>query len=316
MLRSLARASAARRQFSLTLLARSAYVAAPRKTVGDIRLRYENNQPISVVTAWDYLSGSITNASDVDITLVGDSLAMVALGYPDTNEIGVEEMLYHVRAVTRGNHRSLIVADLPFGSYETSTEQAVGTAIRFVKEGRAQAIKLEGGVDVASKVAAIVDAGVPVLGHIGLTPQKHHTMGGFKLQGNSVSRGKAILHDCMALEEAGAFAVVLECIPNRLAELITSHVSIPTIGIGAGPHTSGQVLVMADLLQMNDPLRSRAAKFVKLYMDFFSQAQAAISAYKDDVSARTFPNPDTHGYKMKLDVLKELKEYANTLPKK
>lgn len=300
------------RQFSTTRAARSAYQAVQRKTVADIRQLYEAKTPISVVTAWDALTGAITDKSGADITLVGDSFAMVALGYPDTNEISTEEMLTHVRAVRRGNAGLLLVADLPFGLYETLTAQAVETAIRFVKQGRAQAVKLEGGVDVADKVSAIVNSGVPVLGHVGLTPQRHHTMGGFKLQGNSADRAKDIIRDCEALEKAGAFGLVLECIPNKLAQLITNHIGIPTIGIGAGPYTSGQVLVLADLLTMNDPETSKHAKFVKPYMDFFSQAVSAVSQYKLEVRGGEFPNPDEHGYKMKGDVLREVRAWLDS----
>lgn len=302
----------AARRFSMSPTYRSSYVAAPRKTLTDLRSQYEAKAPISVVTAWDFLTGQIVEKSQADVALVGDSLAMVALGYPDTNEIELEEMLYHIRAVNRGNASSFIVADMPFGTYETSTKQAVETAIKIVKHGKAQAVKLEGGQEMADTIKSIVTAGVPVMGHIGLTPQKHHTLGGYKLQGNSVEGARKLIDDALALQEAGAFSMILECIPSKLAEVVTQTVKIPTVGIGAGPHVSGQVLVLADMLQMNDPEKYKLAKFVKLYMSFFENATEAVSQYRADVSEGVFPNADEHGYKIKKDILKAARAYAET----
>lgn len=284
----------------------SAYNAPKRTTLTDLRKLYAENTPISVATAWDALTGRITEKSAIDITLVGDSFAMVSSGFEDTNELELEEMIFHARAVTRGNSTSFLVADMPFGTFELSDSQAVETAIRLVKEARVQAVKIEGGKDITPTIRRIVGAGVPVMGHVGLTPQKHNTFGGYKVQGGSFERAKEILDDCRALEEAGVFSIVLECVPNKLAELATASVNVPTIGIGAGPSVSGQVLVLADMLGMND---KAPAKFVKQYMNFFDQATAAVAQYKTDVQERAFPDPNEHGYKMKSSVLQEIKAY-------
>lgn len=221
-------------------------------------------------------------------------------------------MLYHVRAVNRGNQSSFIVADMPFGTYEKSTEQAVETAIKVVKYGKAQAVKLEGGQEMADTVRAIVRAGVPVMGHIGLTPQKHHTLGGYKLQGNSAESARKLIDDGLALEDAGAFGMIVECVPNKLAGIVTEAVKIPTVGIGAGPYVSGQVLVLADMLQMNDPDNYKLAKFVKPYMRFFEDATKAVSQYKQDVVDKVFPNADQNGYKMKSEILRDARQYAES----
>lgn len=293
-------------------MVRSSYTATPRTTLTDLRSLYETKKPITVVTAWDFLTGQIVDKAKADIALVGDSLAMVALGYPDTNEIELDEMLYHVRAVNRGNQSSFIVADMPFGTYEKSTEQAVETAIKVVKYGKAQAVKLEGGQEMADTVRAIVRAGVPVMGHIGLTPQKHHTLGGYKLQGNSAESARKLIDDGLALEDAGAFGMIVECVPNKLAGIVTEAVKIPTVGIGAGPYVSGQVLVLADMLQMNDPDNYKLAKFVKPYMRFFEDATKAVSQYKQDVVDKVFPNADQNGYKMKSEILRDARQYAES----
>lgn len=300
------------RRFSVAPVVRSSYTATPRTTLTDLRSLYETKKPITVVTAWDFLTGQIVDKAKADIALVGDSLAMVALGYPDTNEIELDEMLYHVRAVNRGNQSSFIVADMPFGTYEKSTEQAVETAIKVVKYGKAQAVKLEGGQEMADTVRAIVRAGVPVMGHIGLTPQKHHTLGGYKLQGNSAESARKLIDDGLALEDAGAFGMIVECVPNKLAGIVTEAIKIPTVGIGAGPYVSGQVLVLADMLQMNDPDNYKLAKFVKPYMRFFEDATKAVSQYKQDVVDKVFPNADQNGYKMKSEILRDARQYAES----
>lgn len=293
------------RRFSVLLRAASAYTHAPRKTLTHIRQLYEEKTPISVVTAWDAITGRIADRADIDIALVGDSLAMVAVGYDDTNEIGMDEMLFHVRAVARGNKTSFLVADMPFGTYEQLASQAVASAISMVKSGRANAVKLEGGAEIAPTVERIVRAGVPVMGHVGLTPQKHHQLGGYRLQGKDADLAVQIIRDCRALELAGVFGLILECIPNKLAEVVTASVSVPTVGIGAGPGCSGQVLVMADMLGMNEGL---PARFVKTYMDFALDAATAVAQYKLDVVSGEFPKPE-HGYKMKSEVLQAAKRY-------
>lgn len=296
--------------FSTLTLRRSAHVSSLRKTLTDLRTLYAQKTPISVATAWDALTGSITAKSEIDITLVGDSFSMVSSGYDDTNELDLQEMIYHARSVALGNRTSFLVADMPFGTFEISEEQAVETAISLVRKAKVQAVKIEGGRDIAPTVKRIVAAGVPVMGHVGLTPQKHNTLGGYKVQGSTLARSKEILDDCRALEEAGVFSIVMECVPNKLAELATKSLSVPTIGIGAGPGVSGQVLVLADLLGMID---KNPPKFVRQYMNFFKEATAAVSKYKAEVQSRSFPDANEHGYKMKSDVLQEARAYADLL---
>lgn len=294
----------ATRQFLVLARAGSAYSAVRRKTVADLRAMHAAQTPLSVVTAWDYITGHVSAEAGMDIALVGDSLAMVALGYEDTNELELAELMYHVQAVARGNRLSFIVADVPFGSFEQSDAQAVGTAVSLVKRGRAQGVKIEGGAEIAGTVRKIVQSGVPVMGHVGLAPQKHNVTGGYRLQGSTVESALGILRDCRALQAAGVFAIILECVPNKVAELATALVQVPTIGIGAGPHVLGQVLVMADMLAMHD---TQPAKFVKQYADFHGDAVRALAQYRADVVAGLFPDPLQHGYKMKLEVLKEVR---------
>lgn len=291
----------------------SAQSTTSRKTLRTLRDLYDKKTPITVVTAWDAITASIADEAQIDTVLVGDSLAMVALGYEDTNALELEDMIHHVRAVSRGNHSSLIVADLPFGAFEESDSQAIRSAIALVKKGRAQAVKIEGGTEIAPTIKKIVQAGVPVMGHIGLSPQKHNTVGGFRLHGNTVQSAIKIIDDCKALEEAGVFSMVVECVPNRLAQLVTEAVSVPTIGIGAGNSVSGQVLVAADLLGMEE---RTPAKFVKQYMHFYKQASLALENYKNEVIGGEYPNPDSHGYKMNSQVLEQVKEYLDKGKKK
>lgn len=297
------------RHFSTFSALRSAQLHTTRKTLADIKHLYETKLPIAMLTAYDYISAQVCEAANVDITLVGDSLAMTALGYNDTNEIPYEEFLYHVKAVNRGNSTAMVVADLPFGSSELSTEQAIATSIDMVKRGGIQGVKIEGGRNVAAKIKSIVDVGIPVMGHVGLTPQKYHALGGYKLQGSSTESSWSIYEDCLALQEAGVFSIVLECVPNKLAELITEKLSIPTIGIGAGPKCSGQVLVYADMLGMLSPDHKRA-KFVKSYDTIYNQSVEGVKQYIAEVKNSSFPNPDEHGYKMKSEVLKALRARA------
>lgn len=302
--------TAARRAFSVSAKAYSAYAHKPRKTLTLLNALYREKTPIAVITAWDHITAQIADAADIDIALVGDSLAMVALGYEDTNELELEELMYHVRAVARGNQGSFIVADVPFGTFELSDSQAIATAIALVKKGRAQGVKIEGGEEVALKIAKIVAAGVPVMGHVGLAPQKHNVTGGYKLQGNTPTSAVQIIKDCVALEKAGVFSIVLECVPNKLAQLISETVRVPTIGIGAGPNVSGQVLVMADMLGMT---AKEPAKFVKKYAEFLRDGENAVSLYKKDVLSGAFPDPDTHGYKMKSEVLHSAREFVRSM---
>ncbi|EGV66021.1 cell wall biogenesis and architecture protein [Yamadazyma tenuis] len=286
--------------------------ATTRNTIADIYSMYHQKVPISMVTSHDFITAKFAEQAQIDINLIGDSLAMVALGYDDTNEVSFDEFLYHVRSVSRGNSKSLLIADLPFGSYEISADQALETSIKMVKSGRVQGIKLEGGLEVAPVVSKIVAAGIPVIGHVGLTPQRHNTLSGFKLQGATTESAMNIYKDCLALQKAGAFAVVLECIPNKLASLITENLNIPTIGIGAGPGCSGHVLVMADMLGMNGPSNAPKSKFVKEYANLYETAVEGLQQYKADLISQSYPDPEVHGYKMKKEVLAQVKQYIKS----
>ncbi|KAK9728979.1 cell wall biogenesis and architecture protein [Basidiobolus ranarum] len=231
--------------------------ARPKVTINTIKKLYASNQPITVITAQDYPSGLFADKGGIDMTLVGDSLAMVTLGYDSTTEITVDEMLHHSRAVARGAKSTFRVADLPFGSYEVSPEIAVQNALRFIKEGNAEAVKLEGGIEMKETIKRITSVGIPVLGHIGLTPQRHNALGGFRVQGKTMEQALALLDDALAVQEAGCFAVVLEAIPEPVATYITKQLSIPTIGIGCGNGCSGQVLVLNDMIGVFDRFTPR-----------------------------------------------------------
>jgi 3-methyl-2-oxobutanoate hydroxymethyltransferase len=238
-----------------------------------------------MVTAYDFPQGRTADAAGVDLVLVGDSLAMVVLGHPDTLAVTVGEMLHHVKAVRRGVERALLVADMPFGSFHLGPEQAVGSALRFVKEGGAQAVKIEGArPDV---IAALAGAEIPVMAHLGLTPQSLHRFGGFKVQGRGEAAAAALLEAAAAVEEAGAFSLVLECVPAELAAEVTRRVAIPTIGIGAGPGCDGQVLVYHDLLGMEERI---APRFVRRYAELGCAGREAVAAFADDVRAGRFPS--------------------------
>jgi len=237
-----------------------------------------------MMTAYDFSQARLVDAAGVDITLVGDSLAMVMLGYDDTLSVTMEEMLHHVRAVRRGTERALLVADMPYGSFHLGPEQAVENALRFVKEAGAQAVKIEGGRPEV--VRALVEAEVPVMAHVGLTPQSIHRFGGFRVQGRGQEARTSLLASASELEAAGAFSLVLECVPADLAAQVTTELTIPTIGIGAGPDCDGQVLVFHDLLGLEDRL---APKFVRRYAELGQQAGKAIRQFADDVRAGRYP---------------------------
>ncbi|MDR2548675.1 MAG: 3-methyl-2-oxobutanoate hydroxymethyltransferase [Desulfobulbus sp.] len=270
-------------------------------TIPDIRNR-KNGTPISEITAYDYPLARMADAAGIDIALVGDSLGMVVLGYPDTVSVTMEEMLHHSKAVVRGIEHALVVADMPFGSYNSSIPQAIGNANRMLKEARVDAVKIEGGVTMAETVAAIVRAGIPVQGHIGLTPQTATNLGGFKVQGKSAEAARQMIDDARALEDAGCFSIVLEAIPAPLAERITQAVTIPTIGIGAGPGCDGQVLVIHDLIGLYDRF---VPKFVKQYTKINEQVVAALVQYKTEVESRAFPD-EAHSFSMKAEELDKL----------
>jgi 3-methyl-2-oxobutanoate hydroxymethyltransferase len=251
-------------------------------------------EKIVMVTAYDAPGARLADSAGVDIVLVGDSAAMVVLGHESTVPASMDEMLMLTRAVTRGAHRPLVVADLPFGSFQVSDEAALENAIRFVKEAGADAVKLEGGRPVLSRVRSIVDAGIPVMGHIGLTPQSATALGGFKAQGRTAAQARRLFDDALGLERAGCFAVVLEAVPSLVADRVTEALSIPTIGIGAGAGTDGQVLVYHDLLGLYE---GRSPRFVKRYADLAPEIRGALQAYGEDVRAGRFPE-EQHTYSM------------------
>ncbi|KAG5421722.1 ECM31 [Candida metapsilosis] len=302
------------RLFSNSSTLRSSYNQVARKTVADIHQFYQAQKPISVVTAHDFITAKLVDAGDIDICLVGDSLANTTLGYQDTNELTLDEMLYHVKSVSRGNDKSLIIADLPFGSFEASVEQATKSAIKLVQSGKVQGVKLEGGnQENIPTIEKLISVGIPVMGHVGLTPQKHNAIGGFRLQGKDAKGALDIYQECLNLQKAGVFAIVLECIPNKIAQYITQHLSVPTIGIGAGPFCSGQVLVVSDMLELKNPEESHIAKFVKPYAHFYQTGVDALKQYKSDVESKQFPLADEHGYKIKKDVFEQFKQEAQKL---
>nr|WP_290666907.1 3-methyl-2-oxobutanoate hydroxymethyltransferase [Ardenticatena sp.] len=263
-------------------------------TILDLYRKYHAGDPIVMVTAYDYPSALLADRAGVDVILVGDSLGMVVLGYETTEPVTMEEMLIHIRAVRRGAQRAFIVGDMPFGSYEASNEEAVRHAFRLMKEGRAHAVKLEGGRRMAERVRAIVQSGIPVMGHIGLTPQSVSALGGFRVQGRTANDALALLEDALALQEAGCFAIVLEAVPVEVAAAITERLSIPTIGIGAGNGVSGQVLVYHDLLGMFDRF---TPKFVKQYANIGHAIEEALRAYANEVRTGAFP-ADEHTFHM------------------
>lgn len=250
------------------------------------RQKKERSEPITMLTAYDYPTSLAMDKAGVDAILVGDSLAMVVLGYENTLPVTMDEMLHHSRAVARGAKSSLLVGDMPFMSYQVSIEEAVRNAGRFLQQGGMDAVKLEGGRERADAVRAIVGAGIPVMGHIGLTPQSVNQLGGFRAQGKTASAAKRLLEDAKILEDAGAFSLVLESVPARLAEVISKQISIPTIGIGAGAGCDGQVLVTHDLLGLFERFMP---KFVKKYANLHEAMQKAFADYIDDVETKRFP---------------------------
>lgn len=260
-----------------------------RVTVRTLAEMKAESSPITVLTAFDYALAGILDQAGVDVILVGDSLGMVALGYQNTLPVTVEEMLHHTRAVVRGVERALVVADLPFMSYQASADEAVRNAGRFLKDGGAQAVKIEGGGPMVPLVRRLVEVGIPVMGHLGLTPQFVHQLGGYRVQGRGEEAAERMRKEAIALEEAGMFALVLECVPSTLAAGISRELTVPTIGIGAGPDCDGQVLVTSDLLGLYQPL---TPKFAKRYADLGAQARTAVDRYLAEVRQREFPGAE------------------------
>jgi 3-methyl-2-oxobutanoate hydroxymethyltransferase len=259
-----------------------------RITINDIREMKQNGEKIAMLTAYDYPTAKIVDSCNIPIILVGDSLGNVVLGYDSTIPVTMDDMIHHCKAVVRGAEHAMIVGDMPFMTHHISMEDAMRNAARFIQEAGVQAVKLEGGVTVADKVKRLVDCGIPVMGHIGMTPQSVNQFGGNLVQGKKLETAQRLVDDAKALEQAGAFSVVLECIPLRLAALITKNLSIPTIGIGAGPECGGQVLVINNLLGLADFNPKLAKQYVNL-KDIMAQA---ISAYRDEVKGGQFPTKE------------------------
>ena len=282
--------------------------ARPKVTTRLFRQKKTDGQPITMLTAYDYPTALAEDRAGVDAILVGDSLGMVVLGYPNTLPVTMEDMLHHCKAVARGAKTPLLIGDLPFMSYQVSTEQAVANAGRFLQEASMDAVKLEGGRERAEAVRQIVAAGIPVMGHLGLTPQSVNQLGGFRPQARTSSTARKLIDDAFALEEAGAFSVVLESVPARLAEWVSKRLSIPTIGIGAGIGCDGQVLVTHDLLGLFDRF---TPKFVKQYANLHGVMVDAFAAFITEVTERKFPGPE-HSVTIKKEewaaLLKELGE--------
>jgi 3-methyl-2-oxobutanoate hydroxymethyltransferase len=275
-----------------------------RVTINRIKEMKQKGEKIVMLTSYDYVTAQIIDKAGIPMILVGDTLGMVVLGYKTTIPVTIEEMLHHTRAVVRGTENTLVVGDMPFMTYQISTEEAIRNAGRFLQETGCQAVKLEGGVTVADKVKRIVDCGIPVMGHIGLTPQSINQLGGHKIQGRTPEAARKLLDDAKAIEQAGAFSLVLETVPARLAALITKRISIPTIGIGAGAGCDGQVQVINDILgSYTGYIPKHAKQYVKL-VDIMSNA---ISQYRDEVTTAKFPT-DENSFTIDNEVMAELEK--------
>lgn len=273
-----------------------------RVTISEIKEMKQRREKIPMLTAYDYVTAKMVDEAGMPLILVGDSLGMVMLGYDSTIQVSMEEMLHHTKAVVRGAKKALIIGDMPFMTYQVSISEALHNAGRFVQEGGAQAVKLEGGETVAETVRRIVDCGIPVMGHLGLTPQSVYQLGGYKVQGKTPELAEKLLKDACILEEAGAFAVVLECVPAPLARLITQRVNIPTIGIGAGPDCDGQVQVVSDILGL---FTDFVPKHAKQYAKLAGEIKAAVSDYITEVKSVSFPT-EKQSYTMDESVLSKV----------
>ncbi len=273
-----------------------------KTTVNTFKNAKEKKEKITMLTAYDYSTAKLVDEAGVESILVGDSLGMVCLGYEDTLSVTMEDMIHHSAAVARGAKNAMVITDMPFMSYQTSVYDAVVNAGRLMKEGRAQAVKLEGGLEVCPQIEAIVKASIPVCAHIGLTPQSVNAFGGFKVQGKEEAAAKRLLEEAKAVEAAGAFAVVLECVPEKLATFITEQIHIPTIGIGAGAGCDGQVLVYQDMLAMYSDM---APKFVKQFRNVGEQMRAGFADYVKEVKEGTFPAAE-HTFKIDDSVIDKL----------
>ena len=273
-----------------------------KNTVATFKKAKEDGKKLSMLTAYDYSTASLLDAAGINGILVADSLGNVILGYEDTISVTMEDMIHHGAAVSRGAKNALVVVDMPFMSYQGSVYDALKNAGRLMKEGRANAVKLEGGIEVVPQIQAIVQAGIPVMGHLGLTPQSINAFGGYKVQGKDEAAAQKLLDDAKAIAEAGVFAIVLECVPSALAKKVTEAVDVPTIGIGAGADCDGQILVYQDMLGMFSDF---TPKFVKRYANIGEAMKAAFKGYIDEVCGGAFPAPE-HGYGISNEVIEKL----------
>ena len=278
--------------------------AVSKITVPLVLDRKLRGQKITCLTAYDYPTASLVDAAGIDMILVGDSLAQVVLGYDSTIPVTVEEMLHHVRAVRRATRRALLIADLPYGAYHLSEEEGLRAAVRFLKEGGAEAVKIEGGRRRFALIRRMVEAEIPVMGHIGLTPQSIHAMGGYRVQGQTLESVNDLLADAQAVEDAGAFAIVLEGVPRELAAVMTRRLRIPTVGIGAGPDCDGQVLVLHDLLGLSF---QSPPKFVRQYADLSATLRDVLTRYREDVLAGRYPS-DRESYHWTADLREQFEK--------
>ena len=278
-------------------------MVASKFSVADMQVRKDEGVKFTMLSIYDYPTALIADRAGLDSILVGDSLAMTVLGHADTISVTMDEMLHHVKAVARAARSAMVVADMPFLSYQVAERDAILNAGRFMKEGRADAVKLEGGAAIAPILGAVHRAGIPVMGHIGLTPQSASQLGGLKVQGRDAAAAAALIDDALALENAGAFAVIMECVPAEVAAIVTERLAVPTISYGAGPHCDGQGMVSADMLGLFDRFMP---KFAKQYVDLGSQIQSAFETYCEEVREGRFP-ADEHSYHINADELKRLK---------
>lgn len=275
-----------------------------KNTVATLQAQKDSHDKITMLTAYDYSTAKLMDEAGINMLLVGDSLGMVMLGYEDTLPVTMEDMIHHTKAVSRGAKNAFVVGDMPFMSYQTSIYDAVYNAGRLMKEGRCHAVKLEGGMSVCPQIKAIVEAGIPVVGHIGLTPQSVNALGGFKVQGKSEEAARKLIEEAKAVEASGAFSIVLECVPAKLAELITASLRIPTLGIGAGVHCDGQILIYQDMLALFSDF---TPKFAKQFANVGALMKHAFADYIKETKEGAFPGPE-HGFKIDDEVIEKLKQ--------
>lgn len=275
-----------------------------RVTTATFRRMKQSKEKISMLTAYDYPTAKLLDTAGVDSILVGDSLGMAVLGYKDTTQVTMDDMIHHIKAVSRGVERALVVGDMPFLSYHLGKHQSVYNAGRIIQEGGAQAVKLEGGKEILEDIEAIIKSGIPVMGHLGLTPQSINNLGGYFIQGKTEAQARKLIDDAKALETAGVFAIVLECVPAELASMVSSMLEVPVIGIGAGAGCDGQVLVTHDMLGL---YQGKSPKFVKVYSSIGKMMEDAVSLYVKEVKSGVFPGEE-HSFHMEPDIVEKLQE--------